>query len=467
MTRSGSSRFDGPVRTPENEVQELAEHESTHSLASSSVHKTMKKTHDSWDEALVAGAARQEITPPFEVGFLMSSVERRWEPFQGLRMPLFARVLALKPSTPPGQESSSRWVVLAALDLLSLAGEALGGFAEWKARICEAAGGLVLPDDLVLTCTHTHSAPETAAITALYETEGFQRWVAYLAEQVGLAIRTAVEAARPCRLEYGESSIPGFGIHRRIKTTQGILMSHPEPPAEVVISRDGATDESVNVAILRARSGELVALMINATCHPVHEMCIPFISPDYPGELSTLLEANHPGVVALFLNGAAGNINPRTVSAGPAPARRHAEALGRIVEEILAKPRESAGLELSLQRRSFELPTRMPQGQAIGETLKTAVIGLRLGEAAFVFLPGEPFVETALALREISPFEMTAVVAYAEESVGYVATDEAHEEGGYEVAFGPWSIVAPGGEPALRKQAVAMLEDLQLESQKF
>ena len=418
-----------------------------------------KKPRSDSPALLLAGAFSADVTPPLEVGLLMSSVDQRWEPFQGVRMPLWARAVVLEGST--AGDTDRRRVALVALDLLGLSGEALGGFQEFKSSICAAANHVVAPEDLILTCTHTHSGPESVAITDLHHTEAFGKWAADLATQIGLAIFAAAQTARPCRLEYGSSTAPGLGIHRRFKTTEGILMSHPEPPAEIMLSRDGPTDDSVHVAALRdLSSGRLVALLVNATCHPVYEMCIPLISPDYPGELSMTLEASHQGAVALFLNGAAGNINPKTVSAGSAEARRHADVLAKTVEDILTRTILASSQELTLQRRALSLPTRLPLGSQAGRMLATEFVGLRLGETAFLFLPGEPFVETGLAIRDQSPFAFTAVVAYAEDAIGYVPTDQAFVEGGYETTFGRWSILAPGSEPAFRRDAVALLDEL-------
>ena len=78
-------------------------------------------------------------------------------------------------------------------------------------------------------------------------------------------------------------------------------------------------------------------MVVNATCHPVHEMCIPRVSADFPGMLAGALEESHPGCVALFLNGAAGNINPTTVSAGPDASSRHGMALAAAIQHLLAR----------------------------------------------------------------------------------------------------------------------------------
>lgn len=409
------------------------------------------------ETSLAAGAAVRDITPPLEVGLLMSSVEGRWQPFEDVRKPLLARVVALEGRSPAGV---AQRVAIVALDLLALSGKAVGGFEEFKARISAAAHHVVRPKDIVLACTHSHTAPESGAITDLYRTEAFGVWMERVVSQIGEAIAEACSAMQPCQFAYGSTQAPGLGIHRRFKTTHGIMMSHPEPPADELLSRDGAVDDSVNVATFRDGDGRLIALLVNATCHPVYEMCAPSVSPDYPGELTTLLDESYDGAVSLFLNGAAGNVNPTSVSSGPAEARRHAEKLAESVHQTIEHATPEVAPHLQLRRHSIDLSTRLPRGEDVGVTLSAEIVGLRVGSAALMFLPGEPFAETALAVRQASVFDFTAIVGFAEETIGYVPTDQAFAEGGYEASFGPWSLVAPGSERRLRQEAVALLEKL-------
>ena len=288
----------------------------------------------------------------------------------------------------------------------------------------------------------------------------FQAWVGVLARQVGEAIRTAAGARRPCTLQAVTVMADGLGVYRRILTTEGIVLSHPPPPPEAVISREGPVDPAVSVAAFRESAGHPpVALLVNATCHPVHEMCLPQISPDYPGEMSELLERRHPGATALFLNGAAGNINPPVVSGGPAYAARHGRALADKVDESLSCLHPVGGATLALRRRDVRLPLRTRRGKPSSRTLKTRITALRLGEALFVFLPGEPFVETGLAIKERSPFDFTAVVGYAESSIGYVPTERAFDEGGYEIGPGRWSYLGRGCEEILRREAISLADE--------
>ena len=407
----------------------------------------------------LVGAARVEITPPLNVGILMSSVEERWAPFEGVQSPLLARALVVRNAG----EQAANAVAMVALDLLGLSGAAVGGWRAFKARVAESAGQIVHPDRIVLACSHTHSGPESAALSDLYETPQHKAWIAVLIERIGKAIAEAALTTRPCRLEQGVTTAPGWGIFRRIHTTQGILLSHPPPPDDIVVSRDGPVDDSVNLLVARdVREEQVVAMVVNATCHPVHEMCIPRVSADFPGILACALEESHPGCVALFLNGAAGNINPTTVSAGPDAASRHGTALAAAIQHLLARGTmsESSYARIALLRRVVALPSRSSKGCVEGGLLNAEVVGLRVGPMAFAFLPGEPFVETALRLRELSPFDTTAVVGYAEDYIGYVPTDAAFIEGGYETTFGRWSVLAPGSEPALYQAAIALLNDL-------
>jgi neutral ceramidase len=74
-----------------------------------------------------------------------------------------------------------------------------------------------------------------------------------------------------------------------------------------------------------------------------------------------------------------------------------------------------------------------------------------------VALPGEVLVEIGLQIKQRSPFPVTLVVSLANGCVGYLPTDNACREGGYEPT---WSPVGPGTERVLVETAVALLEEL-------
>jgi len=397
----------------------------------------------------LVGASASEITPPLEVGLLMSSSRQLWEPFDGVRLPLCARALVV--------EKADRRVAVVALDLLGLAGEAVGGIPQFKQQVAAAAGHAVRPDELILTSTHTHSSPESAALTDLYETEAFKDWTRQLAHRIGAAVRDAAGSMQPCQLRVGSHRAPGMTVNRRIRTTQGIASVRRQLPPELVIGPEGPNDDWVRVAAFVARSGEPAAILVNFTAHPVLEMCIKQVSPDYPGEMCLELQRRHPGALPLFLQGAAGNINPPTMERDPANARRYGRRLAQLVDRALGQLEPVEGDELAVRGKTVRLPVRSAAGELEPEPLETKITALRIGNAAFSFLPGEPFVEIAVAVRGASPWAFTAVVGYAEDYIGYIPTDRAFQNGGYETRPGRWSRVAVGSEKIICQEAIKLL----------
>jgi len=391
------------------------------------------------------GAAKAEITPPLEVGILMSSVERRWVPFEGVRMPLWARALVV--------EGEGLRLALVALDLLHVSGRAFGGRKAFRRRILAASGEVVPSSRLVLTTTHTHSAPDSMGLTNLYRTTPFREWTTLLVERIGRALEESVAARREARLVVGSAKSEGLTLNRRFRRSRGV----PEIVRRVAREGDDSLDETVNVAAFLDEDDRPIALIVNATCHPVNEMCIPLISGDYPGVLSRELERRFEGSVSLFLNGAAGNINPFTVSGGAECAERHGARLAESVLSALEAARPVTGEEHRLRRETVCFPLRTLRGTPSRRRLRAEVVVWRLGDAAFVFLPGEPFVETGWTIKKSSPFPFTAVVGYAEDSVGYIPTEAAFEEGGYETGPGLWSLLGRGSEPLLRERALETL----------
>jgi neutral ceramidase len=398
------------------------------------------------------GCGRREITPPRDVGILMSSGLGQWAPFEGVRLPLYARAVVI--------DSAPSRVGLVALDLLGLADEAVGGMGEFKRRVAAHAGDALRPEQIVLTSTHTHSGPESLALTDLCHGEPFQRWVTMLAERIGAALGDAARSLQPCRLMVGSLLGPGLSVNRRVKTARGIVFSGAVRADDVVEGPEGPTDDRIGVAAFVDPSGRPLAVLVNATAHPVYEMCLKQVSPDYPGEMARLLDQRHPGATALFLQGADGNINSPEVSTGPAAAQRHGRQLADLVDRALGDLRPVEGSQLALRWRAIELPARSIEGKPQEEPLRATLGAARLGGAAIVFLPGEPFVEIALAIREASPFDFTAVAGYAEGYIGYIPTDRALGNGGYETGPGRWSRVALGSEVIVRREAVQLLKSL-------
>src|SRR5690606_28563473 len=86
-----------------------------------------------------------------------------------------------------------------------------------------------------------------------------------------------------------------------------------------------------------------------------------------------------------------------------------------------------------------------------------------LGPVALAPMPGEPFADIVLRLRERSPFQHTLVASTSNGSNGYLCTRESLHRGGYEVwvarAFGPY-VLAENIDDVLVESHVRLLTRL-------
>jgi hypothetical protein len=79
---------------------------------------------------------------------------------------------------------------------------------------------------------------------------------------------------------------------------------------------------------------------------------------------------------------------------------------------------------------------------------------LQIGRVHILDLPGECLVDYQFFAQRSAPQEFVAVAAYTDLGTGYICTDKAFEEGGYEPTD---TAVGPGSEGILKKAIVALL----------
>jgi neutral ceramidase len=201
--------------------------------------------------------------------------------------------------------------------------------------------GLPLEDDeLVLTATHTHSAPNGTSTYLMYALGGpgfSPRVFNTIAKGIVDALLAAARGLAPARLFLHSDTIP---------LSEPILFNRsPEAyskNADVVpvsfARRDEATNRTMTVVRVDALDGRPLGLVSWLACHPttIHRDAT-YLHPDHKGEASLCLEerAAREGddrFVALFAQGAAGDV---TANHRFSPERR--QMIGRFDDD-----RESA-----------------------------------------------------------------------------------------------------------------------------
>jgi len=401
---------------------------------------------------LKAGAAVADITPPLSVGLLTSSTRGEWAPFQSERTPLKARALVL--------ESGGQWFAFVSLDLLALQSISVGGWLRFKRELAEGTSNVFHPDNIVITCTHTHNAPESGGITDLYQTSQYQNWFKKVRRNISQVLLDARAKARECIVSLATGKLNNYSLNRRIPTGNGIVMSDSVQPIAPQLFLRKPIDRRVRTVQFSALDGSIIATVVHAICHPVNEMCLPHVGWDFPGEMCRVLEEQSHLGTALFFNGAAGDVNPPTVSGGAIAAKAHGEALAEAATSSLSQSQSIEAEQVLLQRRTIKLPIRSTKGRPLLRTCPAHLSALRLGNLAIVFVPGEIFSETGLAIEKASPFPNTIVVGFAESSIGYVPPKHVFQEGGYEVGPGKWSFLQEQAESILRQETEKLLKSL-------
>ena len=281
---------------------------------------------------LKAGTGRTDITPAPgtpQGGWGAQTHQRGL----GSDLPFYATALVL--------QDSRQTVAIVDVD-------SIGFDPEWTKRILDAIVSLTgLPVECVrLSCTHTHSGPNTFRIPVI--TEGRDMILEYLNGlplQIAGAVWQAQQNLRPVRVGAGTGTCD-FNMNRRMQLADGRVVVGRNP--------DGPVDRTVRVVRIDGLDEAPVATLVHYACHPTTiGWQSQLATPDYPGMMKRVVEEQLGGT-CLFLQGATGDIGPRLGFTGDLGVyRRFGRLLGleasKVALGIDTLPRESrfAGVQAS------------------------------------------------------------------------------------------------------------------------
>lgn len=393
-------------------------------------------------------------------------------------------------------------LVLVACDLLSLGEDEVGRIRQAVHEVTGVSG-----DRVWISSSHTHYGPPTDRTGRSLTVEGPvpERVVDYLDNlrwAIAGAVSEAVAGLRPAVVRWGVGST-AIGINRRERLADG----------RIILGRNPAGPFDPRVAVLRVdgQDGGPIVALVNYACHGVSlgAGCRE-VTADFIGVTRRVVE-QETGTRCLYVQGAAGNINPIAMSntwanpeslglqlaaevlktfwglergcqsddgeVGVVTMQRELRLPGLVSSASFEDAKDRlAKRELEVLRHESdgdagalywakkrleraELDLKVLSGEAplpvVGTDISAARLGRRVG---LVSAPGEVFTEIGRSIVERSPFDLTFYCGYTNGSIHYVPTRSAYAEGGYEVENA--CIVAPEAGEQLEEESVSLLAEI-------
>ena len=340
------------------------------------------------------------------------------------------------------------------------------------------------PDHVLISATHTHTAPTCAGV---FQSEPDPEYGRFLTVRIADAVARGINNLAPARIGWGRGQEPNQVFNRRWKMKPGAIPPNPfggtndqvrmNPPMESpdLIEPAGPTDPEITVVSVQTAEGRPLALLATYALHYVGTTKGNDISADYFGvfadRIQHLLGADRldPPFVALLANGASGDINninfrQKRPPSGPYDQMRAvADAVAAEVHRVcqtleyhawvplvarqtelklgVRKPSQSEVTKAQALLAGASRPLRTPQEIYARETLllhdfpdqvPLSLQVLRIGDLGLAAIPCEVFVEIGLEIKARSPLPQTCIIELANGYNGYLPTPAQHRLGGYE-----------------------------------
>lgn len=418
-------------------------------------------THGADSPPLEAGASAVDISPPnYPVRVNGMFNERSAE---SAIDPLYARAFALR----RGDEHILFCIVDTCMmeqDLLDAA----------KQSASNATG--IAPDRMMVSATHTHSAPSAMSCLGSRQDPDYAAW---LPAKISEALVAATNNLEPAQV--GWAAVDDWQhthnrrwIRRADKTFEDPFGNlnvrahmHPGYESGDIIGPSGPVDPGLSLLAARRPDGTPIALLAN---YSQHYYSSPLLSADYYGafarDMARRLDqpSSEGPFVAMMSQGTSGDlmwmdygapkkdgnfeqyaeeVAARAMEAYRSISWKDDVPLGMVEKTLTLKWRVPDAERLTWAQKQIEaldgaLPVQRPDIYAqealfLHERQQTElkVQAIRIGDLSIATLPNEVYAITGLKLKGQSPLDTHFNIELANGSVGYIPPPEQHALGGY------------------------------------
>ncbi len=404
---------------------------------------------------LKAGTAIRDISP--KLGVQLAGYPHCPRENTGVHDPLCATATFL--------DNGKEKITIVSLDLLSIG----------KQMVKELRK--VVNHPVTFTCTHTHCGPWTSEPLASEKEEGIECNAEYN-EKLKQDLTDLILEAESNVFDAELTTVigtcgkeQGVGGNRRVK--------------------NGLQDTSVNVLAVREKGGAVRSIIVNYALHPTYLHAEnTLVTADYPCYIRRYFYFTEPKAIVSFMQGTSGNQSSRYHRVGQnfEEACRAGTILAVEVDRCIKSAEFKDDVELTFKSTEItNLPRKTYPPVEITEKAKIeaeayyqsvkdkdyitarnaelAMFGaqnnyyyskaqdlnspelplevamVKVDDTLIVMLQGEIFVEIGLKIKELSPYKKTFVYEVSNGYLpGYIYTEEAGKEGGYEVGTSTFDI---------------------------
>lgn len=407
-----------------------------------------------------------------------------YAPVREILDPLSARGVVLWGADKP--------VVLCAVDWIGIGND---GYDAWREKLAEAAG--TTPDHVALHTLHQHDGARCDFTTEqLLAERGLggrhfdNGFLHKTIDSAAAAIREALKSPRTVtHVGVGKAKVEKVASNRRLLGADGnvriIRWSKSTDPAAIA-APEGVIDPQLRLISFWNEEIPIASLTYYAT-HPQSYYGDGDVTSEFVGLGRAAREQALPNVAHIHFNGASGNVAAGKYNDGsrelrPILASRIERGMREAWEATSKRPITAGDIEWRVE------PVKLPAAAHLDEAKLTALIDddktppatrlnsashlawlkrnqsgltidtscLRLGEVFIVHMPGELFIEYQLAAQALRPGDTVCMAAYGDYGPGYIGTEIAYGQGGYETSDRA-SRVAPHVEGVLMKALRSLL----------
>ena len=388
--------------------------------------------------------------------------------------------------------SDDKPVVLCAVDWLGISNE---GQDVWRESLAKAAG--TTTDRISVHAIHQHDGVRcdftTEDILTEYGLGGLRHDTLFLRNvihSVAEAVQNAKRSAIPVtHIGFGEAKVENVASNRRILGEDGM----------VKITRWSSTKDSAAIAAPEGlidpwlkcvsfwKEDKPVAVLNYYATHPMSHYGKGDVSSDFVGIAREAME-KRIGVPTIYFTGPCGNITAGKYNDGSQERRPVlAGRMEKAMQQAWEQTEKTALSKSDFEWRSVEIP--LPLANHLDEEdlisrledeeldslkkytaaqhlawlyrhnsgHKVNISALKFGNVYMLNLPGETFIEYQLAAQKMKPGDHVCTAAYEEYGPGYICTEIAYSQGGYE-SSDRVSRVAPDVEATLITAITQVLE---------